>query len=94
VLDTLTPVKEVEVDAGSTPVQEATLNTVDTLVAVGSKILWSISGNAPTGKEVDDAWLENLRITPVPKAGSIDWLMRCDEEDWFAGTYKFEYVVA
>lgn len=108
-LDVASGVTEVEIDVGATPVLEATVNKVDANVTTTSKIIFKLSGKAPTGKDTDDVFVENIVLAAEPKAGSIDWRIRAigapnvgdypgtvgaGWDDWIAGAYLVEYVVA
>jgi hypothetical protein len=83
---------QVELDLGTTPVHEATVNTVDATVNTASKIIWSMSGIAPTGKDEDEIGMDSYTIIPIPRAGSIDWYVR-GQEGYIHDKFKLEYVV-
>lgn len=91
--DTATSFKEVEIDLGATPVRDALVNTVDAAVTTGSIIMFNLSGKAPTGKDTDDVWMDNIVLQAEPKAGSIDWRIRDSADEHIAGAFKINYVV-
>jgi hypothetical protein len=83
---------QVEIDVGATPVDDATVNTVDAAITTSSKIIFALSGIAPTGKDEDELGMDALMIVPLPRAGSIDWYIR-GLEGYIHDKFKLEYVV-
>jgi hypothetical protein len=85
-------ITQVELDLGTTPVAEATVNTVDAAVTTATKIIFALSGIAPTGKDEDELEMDDLMIVPHPRAGSIDWFVR-GNDGYIADKFKLEYAI-
>src|SRR5688500_15491937 len=66
-------IKETEVDFGTAAVSEATFTITDADVSATSQILAGLAGIAPTGKEIEEVYLEEpFKIICAPAAGTFD----------------------
>lgn len=69
------PVSETEIDVGTTPVEDASVNVVNTEVSVSSKMVGGVAYKAPTGKDLDELD-EAFEVKFEPKAGSFNVLIK------------------
>lgn len=85
--------KQVEVDFGATPVEDATFTVADDQVKTTSHIDCWLSGDTPTGKDADEIGMDALLIAATPlSAGNISIYVR-GLEGYVADTFKLDYVV-
>lgn len=84
---------ETEVDFGSTPVGETTAFTItDATVSGTSKIMLSLSGAAPTGKDQDELEMDAFHMWALPGSGSFSLYMR-PLEGFVHDKFKVNYIV-
>jgi hypothetical protein len=84
---------EVEIDVGTTPVLEKTVNVVDAGVLATSKILGGVANIAPTGKDLDEVEADALELKFQPQAGSININIK-GLEGAIADKFKLWYTFA
>ena len=69
-------VVEVEVDFGSSEIEEASFTITDATVNANSLIMLSISGNTPSdGRDIDEVRLENMQMLATPGSGQFSLYM-------------------
>jgi len=85
-------VTEVELDFGSTATAYANFSVTDAAVTATSKLLWTQSGNTPTGGQTDDSEMDPVACSIRPATGSFT--ARCKAMDGpVRGKLKFWYSV-
>ncbi len=86
-------IKEVEVDFGSTAVSSAIFTVTDPDIVAGSKIMISISGNAPSdSRKIEEIMLERYTAYGVPASGSMSVYM-APTQGTTTGKTKILYTV-
>lgn len=86
-------VVEVEVDFGSTELEEKSFTVVDATVNTGSLIMLSISGNTPSdGRDIDEVRVENMQMLATPGSGQFTLNMN-PKEGTTTGKFKVLYFV-
>lgn len=63
---------ETEIDVGTTPVAEASVNVVNASINTNSKILGGAAYKAATGKDLDECEMDALELKFQPLAGSMN----------------------
>jgi len=86
-------ITEIEVDFGALPVADGYFNISDAAVTANSKIITTISRNAPTGKETDDVDMDNLKINALPGNGSFILYIKSSDGSYLADKFKINYLV-
>ena len=82
--------KETEIDF-TTALVESTFTITDAGVVAGSKIVISISGNTPTGRNADEIQMESFYYYAVPAAGTFSLFIRSLQGPVY-GKYKVFYT--
>lgn len=67
-----TLITEVEIDVGTSPVAEASINVVNASIATSSKILGGAAYKAATNKDLDECEMDALELKFEPLAGSMN----------------------
>jgi len=82
--------KETEIDF-TTALTESSFTITDAGVVAGSKIVISISGNTPTGRNADEIQMESFYYYAVPAAGTFSLFIRSLQGPVY-GKYKVFYT--
>ena len=85
-------VSQTEVDFGSTGVSEASFTITDAACTGTSKIILTLAGDAPTGKDADEIEMDSFFMKATPGSGSFDLYMRALEGD-VADKFKVNYIL-
>lgn len=85
-------ITEVEVDLGSTPKKSFHLTVTDAAISPTSKVIVSASGNAATGRGLDDWEWDSADFAAKPAAGSMTLYARFTGH--VSGKRKINYMVA
>lgn len=84
--------KQTEVDFGTLPVSAKSFVIGDEDVQVDSRIVGSISYEAPTGKDLDEVELDNISLIFAPGDKQLTIHAR-GTEGYIADTFKISYLV-
>lgn len=84
--------KQTEVDFGATPVYDATFTVTDANVSTSSRIVPSLAGDTPTGKDADELEFDDIFMYATPGTGQFSLYCR-GNEGYLADKYKIDYVV-
>lgn len=84
--------KVVEIDVGSLPVYDATILVTDPAVLTTSNVAVTVSGIAPTGKDVDDVYMDSFDVKATPSSGSFQVYIR-GLEGYIHDKFKIIYSV-
>ena len=85
-------ITEVEIDLGSTPKKSFHLTVTDAAISPTSKVIVSASGNAATGRGLDDWEWDSADFAAKPAAGSMTLYARFTGH--VSGKRKINYMVA
>lgn len=85
-------ITEVEIDLGSTPKKSFNLTVTDAAISPTSKVIVSASGNAATGRGLDDWEWDCADFAAKPAAGSMTLYARFTGH--VSGKRKINYMVA
>ena len=59
-------IKQTEIDFGTTPVAEASFTISDSAVTTASRLVGSVSYDAPTGKDQDEIEMDQIELNFTP----------------------------
>lgn len=86
-------ITETEIDVGSTPVSEATINIEDPAMLATSKVIGGVAYEAPTGKDLDEIEMDAFDVKFEPVAGGMNiWIKGL--EGYIADKFKIWYTFA
>lgn len=85
-------VSTAEVDFGTTPAIEQEFTVTDAAVSATSKIMVLQGGQAATGREANEALMDQFHATAVPGTGSFTLHVKSFGGP-VVGKYKFNYLV-
>lgn len=85
-------ITEVEIDLGSTPKKSFHLTVTDAAISPTSKVIVSASGNAATGRGLDDWEWDSADFAAKPASGSMTLYARFTGH--VSGKRKINYMVA
>lgn len=85
-------ITEAEIDLGSTPRKSFRMTVTDPAISPASKVIVSASGNAATGRGLDDWEWDSADFSAKPAAGSMTLYARFTGH--VSGKRKINYMVA
>lgn len=82
---------EEEIDLGTTPVAEASVNIVNASIDASSKIIGGVAYLAPTGKDLDELEMDAIELKFEPGVGSFNVKVK-GLEGYLSDKFKIWYM--
>lgn len=83
---------QTEIDFGATPVADGTFTITDANVTASSKILCSLSYDAPTSKDQDEIEMDDLVLNAAAGSGQFTLYARAIDGSYLADKFKINYM--
>lgn len=84
---------QTEIDFGTTPVSESSFTITDASVTATSKIICTVSYEAPTGKDQDELEMDDLQLRVAPASGQFTLYAKTADGSYVADKFKINYLV-